>query len=273
MSASPAQVRCLAHGRARDGAATAVLLHGLGSCADDWGLQLPALTPDRRVLTVDLPGHGPSPALPGWPGVADFARPVAAALDLEEPGPLHLVGLSLGGVVALQMALERPDRLRSLTLVNAFARLQPAPGGFGRSLVRLALLAFGPMRLLGAWVARGLFPRPDQAPLRRIAAQRLAANDRRAYLGALAAAARFDVRARLGEIGCPVLVVAGEGDRTVPLACKLELARGVPGARLEVLAGSGHATPLDAAPVFNELVSGFLQAADRAAAAGRAPTR
>lgn len=265
MSDAGSEARCLSYGEPRAGAAAAVLLHGLGSCAEDWGLQLPALTPDRRVLTVDLPGHGRSPALPGWPRVSDLVRPTAAALDRAEPGPLHLIGLSLGGLAALQLALDRPERVRSLTLVNAFARLRPAPGGLGRSIVRLALLAFGPMRVLGAWVAAGLFPRPEQAALRRVAAERLAANDRRAYLAALHAAARFDVRARLGEIACPALVVAGAHDRTVPLACKLELAGGLPGAQLEVLAESGHATPLDAAPAFNDLVRGFLREVDRGA--------
>ncbi|MEW6568862.1 MAG: alpha/beta hydrolase [Chloroflexota bacterium] len=242
-----------------DGGATVALLHGLGSCGDDWPFQLPALAPRYRVLTLDLPGHGRSSLPRPWPSVVDYARAVLGLLDrLGEPAA-HLVGLSLGGAVSLQIALDCPKRVRSLTLVNSFARLRSGPTGTARGMLRLALVCLGPMAWVGRWVAAGLFPRPDQAALRQAAAARLASNPRRAYLAALSAAARFDVRARLGAVGCPTLIVAGDRDQTLPLAAKRELANGIGSARLVVVRDSGHATPLDQPEAFNEVLLSFLE--------------
>jgi len=240
------------------GGAPVVLLHGLGSCGDDWPLQVQALTDRRRVLTLDLPGHGRSTPLPGRVRIADFAAAVLRLLEVRREPAVHLVGLSLGGAVALQLAADAPQRVLSLTAVNTFARLRPAEHGLGRGLTRLRLLLFAPMDRVGEWVALGLFPREDQAGLRRLAAQRLTSNRRRTYLRSIAAVLRFDLRARLGEIVCPTLVVAGDRDRTVPLAAKLEIQAGIRGARFQIVGDSGHATPLDAPQAFNTLLLGFL---------------
>jgi len=244
-----------------------LLLHGLGSCADDWALQLAALSGERRALAPDLPGHGRSGRLPGWPDVRAYVRCALAVLDAGGAGQADLVGLSLGGLVALQLALDHPDRVRSLTLVNSFARMRVPLSGVARILGRIVLLLAGPMDWLGRWVAAGLFPHPDQAPLRRMAAERLATNSRRSYLQAALAVARFDLRPRLGELGLPLHVIAGAADRTVSLAAKREVAAAVAGARLTVLPGSGHASPVDAPEAFNRALLGFLTEMD----AGRRP--
>ena len=248
------------------GPGTVVMLHGLGSRGEDWLLQFPVLTPRWRVLAPDLRGHGRSGLSSGWPSVADLAGDVARLMEAQSAAPAHLVGLSLGGAAALQLTLDHPGMIRSLTLVNTFPRLRPAPGGLGRGMIRMALLAFGPMAWVGRWVASGLFPDEDQKLLRNSAAARIAGNPRRAYLQAAAAVARFDVSSRLGEIAVPALIVAGERDATVPMSAKLELAHGIAGARLEVIPGSGHATPLDAPEAFNALLLGFLREAEGGAA-------
>jgi len=234
-----------------------VLLHGLGSCGDDWPLQLPALTPRHPVITLDLPGHGRSDLPRGRLTAARLALPVVELLDALGEARAHVVGLSLGGMVALQLALDWPDRLRSLVLVNSFARLRVPPGRLGNRLVRIALLLAAPMSWTGRWVASGLFPHPDQQPLREAAAQRIASNSRAAYLHTVAEILRFDVRDRLPEIRAPTLVVAGADDQTAPLRAKAEMARAIAGARLEVIEGSGHATPLDAPEAFNSMLLRF----------------
>jgi pimeloyl-ACP methyl ester carboxylesterase len=239
-----------AGGRA-DGAPV-VLLHGLGSSSSDWVFQLPALAPRYRVLVPDLRAHGRSSRPRGRLTIEAMAGDVAALLGALGAPPAHVVGLSLGGCVALSLALEHPARVRSLTLVNAFARLAPAgPRGALRMLVRLALLTGAPMRVVAAHVARGLFPRPDQRDLYAAAVARIAGNSRRAYLGAIRAVMGFDARRRLAEVRCPTLVVAGDRDTTVPLASKTLLQRSIPGATLLVVDDSGHATPCDQAERFN----------------------
>jgi 3-oxoadipate enol-lactonase len=122
------------------------VLHGPGSSADDWSLRLPAVTADYRVILVDLPGHGRS-ALPAARLTVDgMARDVEALLGHLGEGPAHVVGLSPGACVALALARRVPGRVRSLTLVNAFARLRPVDTRAALRLVaRAVLLGTAPM--------------------------------------------------------------------------------------------------------------------------------
>ena len=245
------------HGPPRDEAL--VLLHGLGSSSADWTPQIAAFETSWALVTVDLAGHGGSSPSRAFPTMETMAGDVEALLDALGVRAAHVIGLSLGGCVALTLALRAPARVRSLVLVNTFARLRPAgPRAAARMLTRLGLLLLAPMSALGSYVARDLFPKPDQGELRDAAAARLAQNGRRAYLAAIAALVCFDVRRRLGEIRCPTLVVAGEDDTSIPLGAKEALARGIPGARLVVVPESGHVTNWDQAATFNRIVRDFL---------------
>ena len=188
-----------------------------------------------------------------------MAADVAALLGALDAPPAHVVGLSLGGCVALALVLDHGPRVRSLTLVNTFARPELAGARAAlRFLVRLGLLACAPMRMVAAHVARGLFPRPDQRELYLAAVASLASNPRRTYLASIRGLTSFDVRPRLGEVRCPTLVVAGDRDTTVPLTAKRLLQQSIPGAELRVVSDSGHVTPYDQAERFNELLLQFL---------------
>jgi 3-oxoadipate enol-lactonase len=238
-----------------------VLLHGLGSSSADWALQLPVLAAQHRVFAVDLPAHGGSSRPRGRLTVETMATGVAGLLGTLGVPPAHVVGLSLGGCVALTLALDHAERVRSLTLVNAFARLTPAgPRGVLRMLTRLALLACAPMHVVAAYVAGGLFPRPDQQALYRVAMASLASNPRATYWSAIRAVLGFDARRRLAAVRCPTLVVAGDRDTTVPFAAKTRLQQGIAGAELLVVSDSGHATPCDQAERFNTALLAFVAA-------------
>jgi 3-oxoadipate enol-lactonase len=249
----------LAYGEAGHGPPL-VLLHGLGSSRNDWPLQLPAFTQRYRTVAVDLRGHGQSPKPAGSYRIEQLASDVARLLTQLHAHPAHVLGISLGGAVAQQVALDFPDLAHSLVLVNTAARLvsdqwrQRLMG-----LRRVASVYLYGMDRVAEEVALRLFPRPEQAPLRRETAERLRSNDLAAYRANLWAVARFDVRARLDQIACPTLVVAGDQDTTVPLAAKRFLAERIPHSRLEVIADSGHATPVDQPEVFNRVVLQFLE--------------
>jgi 3-oxoadipate enol-lactonase len=220
---------------------------------------LPLFDPAQRLLLVDLPGHGASPRLRGRTSVEGMATAVAALLDRLGEEPVHVVGLSLGGCVGLALALLAPARVRSLVLVSAFARLRPGGLAAARRLItRLALVAVAPMPVVAAHVARGLFPRPEQRPLYLAAVASLSRTSRGAYVGGLRALAGFDARGRLSAIRCPVLVVAGERDTTVPRDVQRALASGIPGAQFVVVPGSGHAAPYDQPDAFGRAVRPFL---------------
>jgi 3-oxoadipate enol-lactonase len=236
-----------------------VLLHGLGSSSRDWTAQLATLAERHPVLAIDLRGHGRSPSGRGRLTIAAMADDVARTLDSRGITSAHVVGLSLGGCVALALAAREPTRVRSLVLVNAFAKFRPhGLRGLLRGAERIGLLCVAPMRMVAAHVARDLFPRPEQRAAYLVAVDSLGRTARRVYLECILALLAFDSRSGLTSITCPTLVVAGERDRTVARSAALALARAIPGARLHVVADSGHATPHDQPDVFNRLVLEFL---------------
>jgi 3-oxoadipate enol-lactonase len=221
-------------------------------------LQVPAFVPHHTVITVDLRAHGGSRFVRGFT-VEQMAEDVAellAQLRLQA----HVVGLSLGGCAALTLGLRHPGCVRSLVLVNTFAKYWP-PGwrGAGRALRRLYLLTFAPVTELAKFVAGGLFPKKEQQSLYEAAVASLSRNPKVTYWSAVRALGAFDARARLLAIGCPTLVVAGDRDITVPRAAVELLQRSIPGAQLLVVPDSGHATPIDQPAIFNQAVLGFIR--------------
>jgi len=238
-----------------------LLLHGLGSCGQDWLLQMPVLSKGFHVIAPDLRGHGQSAPwkLHEQISVAQMADDMLGLLDALGVAHAHVVGLSLGGCVAQQMTLDKPAGVRSLTLVNTFARFDP--GGLGNAVplaLRMIVLGILGMPAQARFVAARLFPKPEQAQLRDMAARRIAANDPVTYRRLVQALRAFDVAGRLSEITCPTLVIAGDRDTTVPRRAVRLLAERIPGARFELVADSGHATPIDQPEIFNRLVLEFV---------------
>jgi len=240
-----------------------ILLHGLGSSGEDWLLQTPALGMQRRLLAPDLPGHGRSQGFRHWPRIEDFAVAVSAMLRETHAEPAHVVGLSLGGAVALQLAVDSPEQVASLVIANGLARFRPSLEVLALGSVWLGRVLSGRMEDVAEWVAADLFPKPDQAGLRQEAAVRLARNRRSDYLRAVAAAAFFNIWPRLGSVTCPTLIVSGELDRVFPVERQREIAGGIRGARMVVVPDSRHATPIDSPDLFNRLVIDFMVAAEQ----------
>ena len=260
--------RDVGHGRA------IVFLHGLGSSSSDWALQTEAFETRYRVITLDLRGHGRSGRMEGRLTIEAMAEDVERLLARRDEGAAHVVGLSLGGCVAMALALQSPARVRSLTLINTFARLTPAGvRGALRMATRLSLLTVAPMPWVAARIARGLFPKTEQRALYQAAVASLSRTPRRTYLAVIRALLGFDLRRRLSGIRCPTLVVAGDRDATVPLAAKTAVARAIPGARLLVVPDSGHATPYDQPGLFNRVVLEFIASQEDGAVTRRGDPR
>lgn len=245
----------------QDHAETVLLLHGMGSAGEDWDLQVPMLAPHYRVLAPDARGHGLSPKPPGPYSIAQMTEDVVALLDALNIGAVHAVGLSMGGCMAMQLAITHPARVRSLVLVNTFARIRPAGLlGLRRFFQRAWALQFGTLSAVGTSVVNNLFPKPDQAELRRIALERFTAHNtsRETYRSLMRAVIRFNALRDLHRVACPTLVVSGDRDITVPMVCKAALHQGIRGSELVVIPDSGHGTPIDQAQRFNEVLLGFL---------------
>ena len=235
-----------------------LLLHGLGSCSDDWEMQLPAFAGRYRVIAPDLRGHGRSDKPPGPYSVPMMAADVAGLLDHLGLAAAHVVGLSMGGMIAFQLAVDCPARVRSLTIVNSGPALVPRTmGEWLRVQQRLLLARFsGPTRT-AHFLSRRLFPKPEQEDLRAQFIERWSANDPAAYLASLRALVGWSVLERVGEITCPVLVISGDRDYT-PAETKRAYTALMSRARLVIFEDSGHATPIDQAERFNACVLEFL---------------
>lgn len=235
-----------------------VLLHGLGSRGSDWQLQVPVLSKAYRVVAPDLRGHGASPKPPGPYSLPQMAADVELLLDTLKLDRVHLIGLSMGGMIGFQLATHSPERLRSLIVVNSIPDMVPRTGR-QRLLIfqRLALATLTQPGQTGRFLSKRLFPKPEQQPLRDRFVAEWSENDKAAYLASMKALVGWSVLDRVQTIACPVLVVGGDRDYT-PAESKESYARLIPGARTVTIEDSGHATPIDQPDRFNQTVLEFL---------------
>ena len=238
-----------------------LLLHGLGSSTLDWQPAIDHFSGRFRVIALDFRGSGQSHDLrrPSGPfSVPQFADDAADLLAHLGAAPAHVVGLSLGGCVALDLAVRHPSSVRSLTVVNSAPRMV-VPGAAAMSIVllrRAIARLFGP-RGMARMLAPKLFPNADQEPLRRMFIDRMARNRRGAYIATQIAVLGWSVRERIGEITAPTLVVGAEHDYPF-LANKQAWARDMRDATYVEVPGTHHALPVEAPAAFHAVLDEFL---------------
>jgi 3-oxoadipate enol-lactonase len=242
-----------------------VLIHGLGSYVGDWKPQVGALSRTHRVVSLDLRGHGRSGKPAGPYTIGAFTSDVAAVIRAERLAPAHVVGLSLGGAVAFQLAVDEPSLVRSLTIINSGPSFVVASLQL-RFVIQLRLFVlnvFG-LKALGTLIVKRLFPKPGQEPLRRAFLEHYVTNDRRAYAASTRALVGWSVADRLPTIACPVLVISGDRDYT-PVAAKQAYLGAMPNARLAVIEDAGHACTLERPDEVNRVIAAFIATAAPAA--------
>ena len=244
------------------GAATVLLSSGLGGAAAYWAPQLPALREQFRVITYDQAGTGRNPGvLPDGYSIGDMADEVLAILDASETPACHFVGHALGGLVGLDLATRAAGRLRSLTVVNAWAKADPHTLRCFEA--RLTLLQHaGPAAYVRAqpiflYPATWLAAHEDR--LRVEDEHGVAAfqgeDTLRRRVGALMA---FDATPVLGSIGLPTLAIAARDDVLVPATQSERLAAAIPRAELQVAEWGGHSINVTSPDWFNTVLRCFL---------------
>lgn len=243
-----------------------VAIHGLGSSGDDWAFQREAFAARHRLVLPDLRGSGRSDKPPGPYSIAGFAADLWQLLDGLDLRSADLVGFSLGGAVALEMALQRPAGVRRLVTCNTLANYRTDTARkWLEAQLQVTLVRTLGLRRTARIVARRMFPLDDQAPKRRRVVDVVGANDKRAYLDTLRALIGWSALERLPALRAETLVIAAEHDYT-PLADKRAELQRYPSAQLLVVPGSRHGTPFDAIDAFNAAVLAFLAAPDAAGA-------
>ena len=253
--------------RYRGGArGTVVLLHGFLGDARDWDEAVSAWAADDRVVAVDLPGHGGSNGLPPGAYTLDGAADaVLAALDAQGIRDAALVGYSMGGRLALHVALREPKRWRALILESASPGIEDAAERGARRVVDEAWagkLEAMPLRaFLDEWYGQPLFESLQADPARlRAVIERRAGGDPRELARALrgmSVGRQEPLWERLGALACPVLFVAGAEDaRYAALTERMQ--RLCKGSRRVIVPNAGHNVHAEQPAAFAAAVSGYL---------------
>lgn len=237
-----------------------VLSHSLAADHRMWDPQMEALA-RYRVLRFDTRGHGASSAPAGDYTMDQLAEDALGLLDACGVQRCHFVGMSMGGMIAQQLALRAPGRLLSLTLADTSSRYPPAARPMWEeriALVRARGMDAVAPGTLERWFTPAFRERePDVVA--RVGAQ-IRATPVAGFIGCAHAISHIDLTARLASIRCPTLVIVGADDASTPVEMSEEIVRAIEGSRLEVLADAAHLTSIEQAGRFNELLRGFLAA-------------
>jgi 3-oxoadipate enol-lactonase len=241
-----------------------LLIHGLGSSTEDWDPQVEALRRDFTVVTYDVRGHGKTTKPGGKYSVPQFAADAAKLIEKLGLGPMHVMGLSMGGMIAFQLATDRPELVRSIIIVNSGPEmiLRTWKEKFGIFQRRVIVRLMG-MSKMGEVLAGRLLPAPEHAALRETFVERWARNDPSAYLRSLAALVGWSVMAKLPGIKCPVLVVTADQDYT-PVEWKRAYTSTMAHASLVVIPNSRHMMPVETPAPFHDAIIPFLTGVEAA---------
>lgn len=252
-----------------EGPETVLLLMGLGGRALDWGTDFPnALASDYRVVRVDNRGVGASPRAPGGYELGDLARDAVAVLDVLGAPKAHVVGISMGGMIAQHLAIEHPARVGRLVLLST---------NFGGHTVEPphpeAMALFDPTSFLqrgkdpvemfrhtlSVIAAPGFVDRNTRAVTSLLENVRVQPTHPGAFMAQLQAVLMSDRSELVRRIRQPTLVIHGSEDRLIPPSNGRALADRIPGARFELLEGCGHMPMWEKPDELSRLVKEFLK--------------
>ena len=249
-----------------------VFIHGLSGSWQNWLEQLPVFAREHRVIALDLPGFGASEMPAEKITISGYGRFVNALLDELGVGSAAIVGNSMGGFIGGELAIRFPERVERLVLVSAaglsieYLRNERALAVLNTLENRLAAYSGwlasrsdalarrpGARRLIFGIVAH----RPERLP-GPLVAEQVRGSGKAGFVPALDALTDYPIRDRLGEIGCPTLIVWGAEDKLVPARDADEFARLIPNSRKVVWPETGHVAMLERPAAFNALLEAFL---------------
>lgn len=237
-----------------------LFLHGLGGDKNNWQPQLDALAADFRCLAWTMPGYGDSRALDDltWPNLATAATQLLDHVGVESA---TVVGLSMGGYVAQQLAADHSERVDSLILAATTAQFARGSASFAERFLasRLRPIDEGAVPAdFAPAVVKGLLSEDaaDETVASAIASMSQISAD--AYRAALTCLVTWDFLDRLDEITAPALCLAGANDKTAPAEAVQALADGLGNATFQEIDNCRHLLNLDQPAAFNDALRSFL---------------
>ena len=251
------------------GGAPVVLVHPVGLDLCCWDRQIEALHGTHDVVAFDLPGHGRTPGTPEDWTLDRAAACLAEIIRRLDAGPAHVVGLSVGGMIAQALAMDRPSLVRSLALIDTAAAFAE-PGRAAMRERAAAARRGGLAAVLRTTIERWFTPeterrRPD---LIDRASKTLLADDPLIHAAMWDMISGLDLVSGLHRIGCPTLILVGEFDPSSPPAASAVLQANIAGAEMHVIPGASHMAPLERPDVINAHLTAFLARSPAKVAAG-----
>ena len=235
-----------------------VLLGSLGSKRSMWRKQIDALTTIGPVYAIDIRGHGDSQVVDETTSMADLTEDVIRSLNMNEVSSAHIVGLSIGGAIAQQLALDSPERVERLVLSSTAPKFGDADSWASRiDIARSSGLSELVDPVVSKWFTSDWSARNSDVitNIRR----NFMETDPVGYARCCEALAGFDTCSRLGDIGAETLVVSATEDGSTPPDTVRQLADGIAGARLVSISGCAHLCNLQCADEYNAALVEFLK--------------
>jgi len=239
------------------GAPPLLLGGSLGTSLAMWRPQLEALAQRFRVIRYDHRGHGDSPVPAGTYRIDDLGRDVLALLDRLRLDRVHVAGLSLGGMVAMWLAANAPERVDRMVLLCTAARLGPSHIWAQRAQT---VRAAGMHAVVGTVVSRWFTPAFAERHRGVVtwATRQLTGTPPQGYAGCCEVIQHLDLEPVLGSIAAPTLVVAGADDQATPPAMIRRIAAAVPRARMAIVPDAAHLANIEQPEAVTRLLLDFL---------------
>jgi len=241
-----------------------LLINGLGSDHLEWLFQLPAFTPHFRVIVFDNRGTGKSGVPAGPYTTAQMADDAAALLRVVGIAGAHVLGVSLGGMIAQEVALRHPDLVEGLVLgctgPGGSLSVRPSPEAMAAFALAGRDDPEGELRRMIPFLYTDAYSRGHPEEVEAFIRRRLEnPTPPEGYAAQLAAAVSHDASGRLERVRARTLVITGDADRLVDRENSMRIAGRVPGAKLVVLPGAPHRLFAENADAFNRAVLSFLR--------------
>lgn len=232
-----------------------LLIHAFPMDSRMWRPQLDAFTPTIRVLAPDLRGFGRNQRSPLFESVDQHAKDLVALLDQSSAPRALVVGLSMGGYIALAMARRHPHRVAGLLLADTRAEPDDNATQHQRDGLIAQVRSVGTSLLPNVMIPKLLAPSCDDATRNFLRGIILEQDPSGVAAALLALRNRPDARGGLFQIHCPTALVCGELDELTPPSVMQGLADGIEGSRLTIVPGAGHMSNLEAPAFFNQVLS------------------
>ena len=230
------------------------LIHGVGLRSEAWGAQIDALSQTCRVIAVDLPGHGESPALAEGPSMADYVEAIAGVLN----EPAIVIGHSFGAMIALQLAIHHPVKVKAVAALNAIHRRDAVAKAAVKSRADEldGLTMADPTATLNRWFG-------SDVSSQRFACEAWLRNaDPAGYRDAYRIFAAEDGAADtdLNATQCPLLCLTGGDEPNSTPDMSRKIAELAPKARADIVEGAAHMLPMTHTSQVNAVLSEFIKA-------------